>query len=184
MKNKKPWIVAAVILILFLSLGIYARYLFLYDGLDHALVGQTAEDRYPDWEKWNDSESVSRLDYDIQSKHNLCFSKVYLLERANHYQVRFRIGYVVPFLHSELFGAATWVLEDSAGNSYTKNMVVSTEQIAGLNCINVTLILNEEEFSFLSGKELKVAAVCSKEEYDKTDLDNSYASCEVKILLP
>lgn len=184
MKYKKLLITGAVLFVLLLLFYVYARHAFLYNGLDRALLGQTAEDRYPDWEKWNGSEVSSGLEYDIQSKHSLCFSKVYLIGRANHYQVRFRIGYTIPFLHQELLGDTKWILEDSAGNNYTENMVVYTEQIAGLNCINVTLILDEEEFLALSGKELDFIAVCSKEGYDKADMENSYAHCKVNMIFP
>lgn len=36
--------------------------------------------------------------------------------------------------------------------------MVYAEQLAGLNCINVTLVL-DEEFADLSGKELNITAV-------------------------
>lgn len=185
MKYKKLLITGSVLLTLLLLFYVYVRHAFLYNGLDRALPGLTTEDKYPDWEKWNGSEELrSRLEYDVESKQGLYFSKVYLMERANHYQVRFRIGYMIPFLHQDLFEVTKWVLEDSAGNSYTKNMVVYTEQIAGLNCINVTLVLSEEEFLTLSGKELNLIAICSKEGYDKADIENSYAHCKAKIIFP
>lgn len=184
MKYKRLLIMGSVLFVLLLLFSVSAYYAFLHHGLDRALLGQTAEDRYPDWEKWNGREVSSRLEYDIQSKRSLCFSKVYLIERANHYQVRFRIGYAIPFLHQELLGDTKWILEDSAGNNYTENMVVYAERIAGLNCINVTLILDEEEFLTLSGKELDFTAVCSKEGYEKADMENSYAHCKVKVIFP
>ncbi len=184
MKYKRLLIMGSVLFVLLLLFYVYARHAFLYNGLDRALLGQTAEDRYPDWERWNGKEVSSQLECDIQSKHSLYFSKVYLIERANHYQVRFRIGYAIPFFHQELLRDTKWILEDSAGNNYTENMVVYAERIAGLNCINVTLILDEEEFLTLSGKELDFTAVCSKEGYDKADMENSYAHCKVKVVFP
>lgn len=96
MKYKKLLITSSVLLILLLLFYVYVCHAFLYNGLDRALPGLTAEDKYPDWEKWNGSEEVrSRLEYDVKSKQGLYFSKVYLMERANNYQVRFRIGYMI-----------------------------------------------------------------------------------------
>ncbi|MCM1058026.1 MAG: hypothetical protein NC517_10530 [Firmicutes bacterium] len=93
----------------------------------------------------------------------LSLSKVYLIERANHYQIRFRIGCRIPFIHPKLLEDTRWIVEDSAGSSYTSDMVIYEEQVAGRNCINVTLILDGEEYAKLAGKELYITAACAEE---------------------
>ena len=183
MKYKGILITVVLVVILLSAFGFNAAYSFQHNGLNQGLVGLVEEDGYPDWDNWNGSEKNSELECDIVSKRGLYISKVYLIERANHYQIRFRIGCRIPFTHQELLSDTWWVLEDSAGNSYTRNMVVYAEQIAGLNCINVTLVLGEE-FADLSGKELNITAVCSKEGYAQADIANSYAHCRAKLLFP
>ena len=183
MKYKRILITVALLVILLSAFGFYAAYSFNHSGLNQALVGQVEEDGYPNWDNWNGSESDSELECDIVSKSGLYISKIYLIERADHYQIRFRIGCRIPFMHQELSGDTWWILEDSEGSCYTENMVVYTEQIAGLNCMNVTLVL-DEELADLSGKELSIVAVCSKEGYAQADIENSYAHCNAKLLFP
>lgn len=183
MKYKGILITIVSFLILLSVFGLYATYSFNHNSLNRALVGQVEEDKYPDWDNWNGSEKDSELEYDIVSKSGLYLSKIYLIERANHYQIRFRIGCIIPFMHEELLRDTCWILEYSEGRSYTDNMVVYAEQIAGLNCLNVTLVL-DEEFADLSGEELNITAVCSKEGNAQTDVENSYAHCKAKILFP
>ena len=142
MKHKRIWITVVLIVAFFTAFGFYASYSFDHSGLDRALVGLVAEDGYPDWDHWNGSEKVSLLDCDIVSKSGLYISKIYWMERANHYQIRFRIGYRIPFMHPGLLSDTCWILEDVEGNSYTGNMVVYTEQVAGFHCVNVTLVLD------------------------------------------
>lgn len=72
---------------------------------------------------------------------------------------------------------------DSEGNSYTGNMVVYAKQLAGLNCIKVTPV-PDKEFADLSGKELNITAVCSKEGAAQTDVENSYVYHKAKLLFP
>lgn len=183
MKHKGIWITAVLLVILLSAFGFNAAYSFNHNGLNQALVGMVEEDGYPDWNNWNGSEKNSELECDIISKSGLSISKIYLIERANHYQIRFRIGCRIPFMHQDLLSDTWWILEDSKGNSYTGNMVVYAEQIAGLNCINVTLVL-DEEFVDLSGKGLNITAVCSKEGAAQADVENSYAHCKAKLLFP
>ena len=183
MKHKGILITIVLLVILFSAFGFNAAYSFNHNGLNQALAGLVEEDGYPNWDNWNSSEKNSELEYDIVGKSGLYVSKIYLIERANHYQIRFRIGCRIPFMHQDLLSDTWWILEDSEGNSYTGNMVVYAEQIAGLNCINVTLVL-DEEFADLSGEELNITAVCSKEGDAKADVENSYAHCNAKLLLP
>ena len=183
MKHKKIWIAAIIVLFVLFGFGFYTFDSFLHKGIDSGLVGMTNEDRYPDWDRWNQSEKTFKLECDIVSKKGLHISEIYLIERANHYQIRFRIAARMPFSHSNLMSDTYWILEDSMGKSYTKNMVVYSEQIAGWNCINVTCILAEEEFAALSENELSLIAICS-EGGQKTDIENSYAHCEIKIRYP
>ncbi len=58
------------------------------------------------------------------------------------------------------------------------------EQIAGLNCMNVTLVLDGEEFSNLAGKELDFSAICSEQRGDTPDVEASYAHCDIRIAFP
>lgn len=183
MKHKGILITVVLLVILLSAFGFNAAYSFNHNGLNQALVGMVEEDGYPDWNNWNGSEKDSELKCDIMSKSGLSISKIYLIERANHYQIRFRIGCGIPFIHQDLLSDTWWILEDSEGNSYTGNMVVYAEQIAGLNCINVTLVL-DEEFADLSGKELNITAVCSEEGAAQADVENSYAHCKAKLLFP
>ena len=184
MKHKGIWIMVVLLVIVLSVFGFSTYYSFNHNGLDRALVGQVEEDRYPDWEKWDGSTKVSGLECDITDKSGLYISDIYLIERANHYQVRLRVGCSIPFVHPELLPDTLWILEDSAGNSYTDNIVVYTEQISGLNCVNVTLVLDGEEFSNLAGKNLDFSAICSEESVTMPDVENSYAHCEAKILFP
>nr|WP_300665071.1 hypothetical protein [uncultured Acetatifactor sp.] len=184
MKHKGIWVAAVLIVILLAGFGFNTYDSFHHNGLDQALVGQVEEDRYPDWGKWDSSTKVSGLECDIISKSGLFVSDIYLIERANHYQVRLRIGCSMPFVHPELLQETWWVLEDSAGNSYTENMVAYSEQIAGLNCMNVTLVLDGEEFSNLAGKELDFSAICSEQRGDTPDVEASYAHCDIRIAFP
>ena len=154
---------------------------FNQKGLKSGLVGMVSGDRYPNWES---KEEVSPMDYHVLSRNGLYFSKVYLIKRATHFQVRFRIAYAVPFMHQDLLNDTKWIITDSAGNDYTNNIVVYTAQIAGLNCINVTLVLDEGAFSVLSGKEITFSAICSGSDYENSGIENSYAHCTTKIFFP
>lgn len=183
MKHKRLLIIVVLLVVLLSAFGFHAAYSFNHNGLDQALAGLVEEDRYPNWDNWSSIEKNSELKYDIVSKSGLYISKIYFMERANHYQIRFRIGYRIPFMHQDLLSDTWWILEDSEGNSYTQNMVVYAEKIAGLNCINVTLVL-DEELTDLSGKQLNITAVCSKEGHAKADAQNSYAHCKAKLLFP
>lgn len=58
MKYKRLLITGSVLFVLLLLFYVYIRHAFLHHGLDRALLGQTAEDRYPDWEKWNGMEEL------------------------------------------------------------------------------------------------------------------------------
>lgn len=184
MKHKGIWITAIIILVLLAAFGLYTYNSFRHKGIDRPLVGQVEEDRYPDWDNWNDSTMVSNLEYDIVSKSGLCISEIFFIQRANHYQVRLRIAAGMPFSHPNLMGETDWILEDLAGNRYTSDMVVYAEEIGGLNCVNITLVLDGEEFENLSGKELRFTAVCSEEGNNGTSMEDSYAHCEMKIWFP
>ncbi len=157
----------------------YAYVSFNRKGLDTWLVGQTDGDHYPDWEE--DIE-VLEVDRSILNKAHLFFSRVYLMKASDSYQLRFRIAYSIPFLHGNLFGDTKWVkVEDSYGNDYSGCLTVYPSEIAGLNCINVTVIMNADTFSVLSGGKLTVSAVCTESGLND---ENSYADCEADILIP
>lgn len=177
MKYRKVLIIVFLVLALLVVFCYHEYDAFCHKGLDQALIGQVEGDTYPDWDSWNSSEEISSMECEILSKKSLRLSQVYLIRRANHYQMRLRIAFSIPFMHPNLLEDMDWSLEDSAGNSYTGNIVVYKEQIAGLNCLNVTLILDEEEFSNLSGTELYFGAYCFEKE-------NNYAHCEAKIPFP
>lgn len=183
MKHKGIWITAMMAVALLSAFFFYAAYSFEHGGLDRALVGLVAEDGYQEWEHWNNNEKVFVPECEIVSKSRLLISKPYCMERAGHYQVRFRIGYRVPFMHADLLGDTCWVLEDTQGKSYTENMVVYPERVAGFHCINVTLVLDPASVD-LSGKELGVTAVCSEAGEAGTDIENSYAHLRVKLFFP
>ncbi len=154
---------------------------FNHEGLDTWLVGQTADERYPDWGK---ASKVQEVDCHIRNKSHLFFSKVYLLEGGDSYQLRFRIAYSIPFLRGSLFEDTDWLkLADADGNDYTGCLTAYSSRIAGLNCINATLVLDEDTFSALSGGKLSVSAVC-KDKAGRSAENNSYAGCEVEILIP
>lgn len=172
-----------ILVVLLSAFGMYTSYSFNHSGINRALVGLVDEDGYPDWDRWNGSEKSSVLECDIISKKGLFLSKIYLLERAGHNQIRFRVSCKVPLMHKDLLNDTDWVLEDSEGNRFEEKMVVYAEQIVGLNCINVTLVFGEE-FTGLSGKELNISAVCSEGGDGGTDVEKSYAHCRVKVFIP
>ncbi len=158
---------------------IYAYDSFNRKGLDAWLVGQTDGEHYPDWGK--DMEALE-IDCNILDKDHILFSRVYLLQSSDSYQLRFRIAYNIPFLRGNLFGDTEWVkLADSYGNDYFGCLTVFPSEIAWLNCINVTLVMDRDTFSAVSGSSLKVSAACT--EGGSGDGD-SYAGCEVEILVP
>lgn len=167
-------LVAAIAGIVFYM--VYAYDSFSRKGLDTWLVGQTEEDHYPDWEG---NMEVLEIDRNIRSIRHLSLSRVYLIEYADSYQLRFRIAYSIPFLHNSLFEDTKWEkMTDSDGNEYFSRMTVYPSEIAGLNCINVALVMDADTFSAMSDGKLTVSAVCAGDD------ENSYANCEVEILFP
>ncbi len=171
-----------VLLVVVVGIVVYMAYTYVSfnrQGLDTWLAGQTDGDHYPDWEE--DIE-VLEVDRSILNKAHLFFSRVYLMKGSDSYQLRFRIAYSIPFLHGNLLGDTKWVkLEDSYGNDYSDCLTVYPSEIAGLNCINVALVLDADTFSVLSGGKLTVSAVCTE---DGLNDENSYADCEVEIQIP
>ncbi len=153
---------------------------FNQKGLETWLVGQTEGDHYPDWEK---TVALYKLDYSILNKDNLFFSNVYLLKGAEGcYQLRFRFAYSIPFMHGDLLEDTDWVkLADSDGNDYSDCLTVYSSGIAGLNCINATLVMDADTFSALVGDKLTVSVVCTKTGQNEK---NSYAGGEVEITVP
>ena len=157
---------------------------YVYDsfsrkGLDTWLAGQTGTDHYPDWGK--DAE-VLEVGRNIRNKSHLFFSKAYLLRNADNCQLRFRIAYNIPFMHGNLFTDTSWVkLEDSYGNDYSGCLTAYPSKAAGLNCIDVTLVMDADTFSALPGGKLTVSAVCAEVGSDEED---SYASFDVELLIP
>lgn len=152
---------------------------FSRKGLDAWLAGQTDGDHYPDWEK--DTE-VLEVERDILKKAHLFFSKVYFIQSSGSCQLRFRIAYSVPFLHGDLLGDTRWVkLADSDGKDYSGCLTVYPSKIAGLNCLNVALVMDADTASALSGGKLNVSLVCTEGGLED---EKSYASCEAEIQLP
>ncbi len=164
--------------------GMVVYMVYTYDsfsrkGLDTWLVGQTDGDHYPDWGK--DFE-VLEVDSSILKKVHLFISRVYLVKCSDNYQLRFRIAYSIPFLRGSLFEDTEWVeLTDSYGNDYSNCLAVYPSDIAGLNCINASLIMDTDTFSAMSGGKLTVSVVCTE---SGLNAENSYANCEVEILVP
>ncbi len=166
----------SVIVIGIIAYTIFAYVRFSHEGLDIWLVGLTEDEHYPDWGK---ASKVQEVDCNILNKSHLFLSKVYLLEGADSYQLRFRIAYSIPFLRDSLFEDTDWLkLADADGNDYTGCLTVYSSRVAGLNCINATLVLDEDTFSALTGGKLSVSAAC------KDEAGFSYAGCEFEILIP
>ena len=181
--KKRIWFTVILIVALFSAVLFYAFYSFGHSGLDRALVGLVEGDGYSSWDHWNKIEKTSTLEYDIVSKSRLYISKIFLMERADHYQIRFRIGYGIPFMHQGLLNDIYWILEDGNGNSYTGNMVVYEERIACFNCVNVTLVLDNEIMD-LSGEVLNITAVCSKGADAGAENEYSSAHCQTRLFIP
>lgn len=161
------------------SLLIYTYVGFNRKGLDTWLVGQTEGERYPDWKG---TVAVQEVGLDSLNRKHLFFSKVFLLKGTDSYQLRFRIAYSIPFLRSSLLADTDWVkVADADGNDYTGCLTVYPSAIAGLNCLNVTLVMEEDTFSALSGGRLTVSAVCAEEGLNAAD---SYAGFDAEILVP
>lgn len=170
--------------LLAIVIGMVVYMVYTYDsftrkGLDVWLVGQTDEDHYPDWGK--DIE-VLQADSSILNKVHLLFSKVYLIKCSDSYQLRFRIAYSIPLLRSSLFEDTEWVeLTDSCGKDYLGCLTVYPSDIAGFNCLNAALVMDADTFSAISGGKLTVSVVCTEGGLND---ENSYANCEVEILVP
>ncbi|MCM1189768.1 MAG: hypothetical protein NC541_10800 [bacterium] len=157
----------------------YAYVSFSRGGLDTGLAGQTDGAHYPDW---GENLETLKADCDILDRDGLYLSKVYLIRRSDSVQLRFRMAYCIPFCHGDLLGDTEWVkLTDSSGNDYFGNLAVSASEIAGLNCIEASLIMDEETFSGLSGGKLTVSAVCTE---GSGNGDGAYAGCEMEISVP
>lgn len=168
-------VLVVMLVLIFCFFQIYTS--FNRRGLDTGLAGLTEGDRFPNWVE---NEEVSQLDCEVLSKDRLLLSKVYLIKRADHFQIRFRVAYGIPFLSRDIWSDMAWTIQDSAGNSYTNYIIVYGEQIAGLDCINVTLLMDEDAFSTLSDGKLTISAVCS----DDGSSDNIYAHCEAELAIP
>lgn len=167
----------AVLAILFVSVLAYSVHTaFNREGISVGIPGLVSEDTYPNW---TGDEEVSRLGCDILDRKGLSLSNVYLIRRAGYYQVRLRIGRSVPFTQEDLLSDVRWNVEDEAGNSLTESMTVYTEQIGGINCINVTLVLDESEYSALAGGKITLSAVCRDSE--DADGEDGYAHCTAEI---
>ncbi len=70
-----------------------------------------------------------------------------------------RAGY-----HSLLGWTALWKAAFAGNqNDYSDCLTVYPSEIAGLNCINVALVLDADTFSVLSGGKLTVSAVCTED---------------------
>lgn len=164
--------------------GMVVYMVYTYDsfsrkGLDTWLVGQTGGDHYPNWGK--DIE-VLEADSSILNKVHLFISRVYLIKCSDSYQLRFRIAYSIPFLRGSLFEDTEWVeLTDSYGNDYSGCLTVYPSDIAGLHCINATLVMDTDKFSAMSGGKLTVSVVCTEGGLND---ENSYANCKMEILVP
>lgn len=178
MKYKKVLLTVILLVILFSIFGFHTYISFNRKGLDQQILGP---DEYSFRDDRDSTQKVSEPEHEVVQRNGLFLSKIYLIERAGHYQIRFRFGNRIPFMHPELLNDTYWIVEDSAGNSYTSNMTVYAEQISGLNCVNVTLELDGEEFLNLAEKELNITIICSKEREIQPDIKDSYAFCQVKI---
>lgn len=167
----------ALLVLLFVSVLVHSVYTaFNREGISVGIPGLVSEDTYPDW---TGDEEVSRLGYDVLDRKGLSLSNVYLIRRAGHYQVRLRIGRWTPFTQEDLLSDVRWNVEDEAGNSLTESMTVYTERIGGINCVNVTLVLDESEYSALEGGKITLSAVCRDSE-DAAGEDG-YAHCTAEI---
>ncbi|MCM1026357.1 MAG: hypothetical protein NC432_07960 [Roseburia sp.] len=157
----------------------YACVSFPQKGLDKGLVGQTEDAHYPDW---GQDLAVLEADRSVLEQSHLLFSKVYLIKRSDNYQLRFRIGYPVPFFGGSLFEDTRWLkFTDSEGNDYSDCLTVSPSDVAGLNCLDATLVMDEDTFLALADGQLTVSAACTK---DSQNPDAAYAECEVEIRIP
>ena len=56
---------------------------------------------------------------------------------------------------------------------------VYAERIGWINCVNVTLVLDESEYSSLTGGKITFSAVCQDSE--NPDGEDGYAHCEAEI---
>lgn len=178
--HKKIYIVLAgfvVLVILFVSVLAYSVHTaFNREGISVGMPGLVSGDTYPDW---TGDEEVSRLRCNVLDRSGLSMSNVYLIRRAGHYQVRLRVGRSVPFTQEDLLSDIRWNVEDEAGNSFTDSMTVYTERIGGINCVNVTLVLDESEYVSLVGGKITFSAVCRDSE--DADGEDGYAHSTAEI---
>lgn len=168
------FIVLAIASVLVFAFCVHAD--FNRKGISAGLPGLISGDTYPDWEE---DEEVSRLDCSVLEQSGLSVSHVYLIRRGGQYQVRLRIGRTVPFTREDLPGDIRWKVEDGNGGSYTDDMSVYAERVGWINCVNVTLVLDENEYLSVSGGKITFSAVCVDSE--NTDVENEYARCTAEI---
>lgn len=175
-KYKKIIIALACFVLLVLVYALFIHTDFNRKGIASGMRGLVPEDMYPNWAG---DEEVSELDCNVLDRSGLSLSRVYLIRRAGYYQVRLRIGRTVPFSQEDLIGDIRWIVEDQDGSSFTDNMTVYAERIGGINCVNVTLVLDESEYSSLTGGKITFSAVCQDSE--KPDGEDGYAHCRAEI---
>lgn len=180
MKHKKVFfaIVVFVLLILFSFVRIYVS--FSRDGLDTGIFGVLPGDELPA----NDGEireEVSLLDYRVLESKHLFFSKVYLIERAGYYQIRFRVAYAVPFMHGNIMWDMKLRIEDSQGNNYLNHVetMIYPARIGGLNCVNITLVLDGQTYDALLGDKITFSAFFLEDE--DSDREDAYAQCKTEM---
>lgn len=177
MKCKKLIYVIVTVFALSIVFAVDVFIQFNQDGLDHGIYGVVNGGKYA-WEK----EEVSKINYQIINCSNLYFSNVNLIKCSNFFQIRFRMAYIIPFKHKNFLGDTDWLLIDSEGTDYTNAISAYASSIRGLNCINVTVTLDEDVFFNLLGKDLTMTVVCSN--VNDLNKEEGYANCEVKMSIP
>ncbi|MBD5461053.1 MAG: hypothetical protein HDR26_08965 [Lachnospiraceae bacterium] len=175
-KHKKMMIAVVSFVVLVFVYVLCVRADFNRKGIASGMRGLVSEDTYPNWAS---DREVSELDCNVLDRSGLSLSRVYLIRRAGYYQVRLRIGRTVPFTQEDLIGDIRWIVEDQDGSSFTNSMTVYAERIGWINCVNVTLVLDESEYSSLTGGKITFSAVCQDSE--NPDSKDSYAHCEAEI---
>lgn len=143
------------------------------DGVDSGLISEP--------EEYLEFEVSTQVGYRIVEKSRLVISNMYLIEREDEVQLRFRVGYPWAFTKENLLFETKWKIEDSSGDLY--KMRAFSGNIGGMECVNGVIAWEKEAFEALSGDTLTITLICSTDE-DYLNVEKSYAHCELEVLIP
>ena len=175
MKKAYPWLAFGLVIAFLLIFTGVNLHKFHNDSIDDLLITEEA-----DYENPISKEKVTPTV--IEKEH--CFvSDSFVMTDPSQMQIRFRVMYSLPFMHTDIFHDTAFYIEDDKGNDLTSAANVCSEKFMGLNGLNITLIFKEGDHTPASGDRLSVT-IASAEGVTTLDADKSYAYGKFEIVIP